>query len=340
MDEIGVASFGLYLPKATVSNEEIGNEFQIPPDIVLNKQGLKRKHISSSSEMPSDMGFYAANEAIQKFVEAGYSKNDIGALMYIGSQWKDYNLWLISTNLQERLGLRNAYSFDVSAMCAGMVMGLNLAKGMLMANKNIRSVLLVGASKESFIVNPKNRSTSWMDDFADAGVAAIVSRDAKGNKIMESEFLTDGSLSQAALIVPGGAKVPSFRNYCEADRPYIESLISKDEFKKKMEAVSLNNFKKVIEKSVEKSGITMSEVKMVFLNHMKPSFHRSLLDSLGIGPDRSVYLEEYGHSQSADQFIGLNVALEEGKFERGYIVLAAAGTGYVWGSTVIKWGEK
>jgi 3-oxoacyl-[acyl-carrier-protein] synthase-3 len=340
MDEVGVASFGLYLPKGKVGNEEIGREFQIPPDVVLNKQGLKSKHVSSPSEMPSDMAFYAAKNAIEKFVDAGFSKDDIGALMYIGSQWKDYNLWLISTNLQERLGLRNAYSFDVSAMCAGMVMGLNLAKGMLMANRNMRAVLLVGASKESFIVNPENKSTSWMDDFADAGVSAIVSRDARGNEIMESEFLTDGSLSEAALIVPGSARVPSFRDYCKADRPYIESLVSKEEFKRKMEAESLNNFRKVIEKSVKKSGISMSDIRMIFLNHMKPSFHRGLIESLGIDFDRSVYLDEYGHSQSADQFIGLNVALEERKFEEGYIVFAAAGTGYVWGSTVLKWGER
>ncbi|MGC8618434.1 MAG: 3-oxoacyl-ACP synthase [Thermoplasmata archaeon] len=335
----GIVSFGLYIPEKVVDYEQIGREFEIPPDVVLNKQGLRKKHISEREEMPSDMAFHAASEAIRQYTDGGFSKDDIHAIIYVGSQWKDYNLWLISTRLQELLGLRKAYSFDMSAMCAGMVMGLNLSKGMLLANKELEAVLLVGASKESYIVNPSNKSTSWMDDFADAGVAAIVQKDADRNVILESDFFTDGSLSEAALIVPGGAKNPSFERYCDLNRPYIDSLVPKEEFKRKMEAESLGNFRNVIERSVKKSGLKLSDIHMVFLNHMKPSFHRNLIASLGIDPRRSIYLEEFGHSQSADQFIGLRIALEEKRLVEGNIVFAAAGTGYVWGSTVIRWGR-
>lgn len=340
MGDPGIVSFGLYIPERYLNYEQIGKKFDIPPEVVLNKQGLRGKHVSETNEMPSDMAFYAASEAVKEYTDSGFSKDDIGVIIYVGSQWKDYNLWLISTHLQEKLGLKHAYSFDSSAMCAGMVMGLNLAKGILMANKELKAVLLVGASKESHIVNPGDKATSWMDDFADAGVAAIVRRDVDRNIILQSDFFTDGSLSEAALIVPGGARNPLFRDYCITGRPYIQSLVSKEEFKRKMEAESLANFRNVIERSVNKSGLNVSDIQLVFLNHMKPSFHKNLLESLGLEDGRSIYLEEFGHSQSADQFIGLKIALEARKLVSGNIVFAAAGTGYVWGSTVIKWGKQ
>ena len=188
MDNIGIISYGLYIPKNIITYKEISKAFNIPEDVVLNKQGLKKKHVSSESEMPSDMAFYAAKSALEKAEVMGINITDIGSIIYVGSQWKDYNVWLLSTYLQEKLGLKQAYSFDLSAMCAGMVTGLYLAKSMLLSDDSMKAVLLVGASKESYIVKPNDPNTSWMDDFADAGVAAVIAKGAKRNIILKSEF--------------------------------------------------------------------------------------------------------------------------------------------------------
>ncbi|MGB9762765.1 MAG: 3-oxoacyl-ACP synthase [Thermoplasmata archaeon] len=338
MNRIGIASYGIYIPEKVVTAKDISKEFNIPENIVIEKQGLKEKHISKENEMPSEMALRAAEIAIENAEKSGIEKNDIGAILYIGSQWKDYNVWLISTYLQEMLGLHKAYSLDISAMCAGMVSGLYIAKSILNSDTSIKSILLVGASKESYIVNPNDPKTTWMDDFADAGVAAIVSNNLDKNLILNSDFLTDGSLWAGTLLVTGGAKLPFDEKYCYNKRPYLESLLSKEEFKQKMESVSLKNFKNVILNAIKKSGLKKEDVKMVFLNHMKPSFHYELLKSIGLSDENSIYLNNYGHSQSADQFIGLDIAIKNKIFEKGNIVFAAAGTGYVWSATVIRWG--
>ncbi len=338
MDNIGIISYGIYIPKNIITSKEISKDFNIPEDVVVNKQGFKKKHVSYESETPSDMAFYAAKSALEKAEMIGVNMSDIGSIIYVGSQWKDYNVWLLSTYLQEKLGLKQAYSFDLSAMCAGMVTGLYLAKSILLSDDHMKAVLLVGASKESYIVKTNDPNTSWMDDFADAGVAAVIAKDTKKNIILKSDFMTDGSLSDGALIITGGAKVPFYQNYCVDKKVYLESLIPKEDFKRKMENVSLKNFKNVIQNSIQKSALKNEDVKMIFLNHMKPSFHIELLKSLNMPSSKSIYLDEYGHSQSADQFIGLDIALNKGLFKEGYIVFAAAGTGYVWSSTVIKWG--
>lgn len=338
MGSAGIAAYGLYVPRATVDARAIARRFHVPAEVVRVKQGIRQKHVSAPREMPSDMALRAARAALSQARDRGIERADIGLVIYVGSQWKDYHIWLMSTFLQDRLGIPDCFAFDLSAMCAGIVFGLSAAKKFLLADPDLRSVLLVGASKESYIVAPNDPTSRWMDNFADAGVAVVVARDLGRNEILGSDFLSDGSLSLAPVEVGGGARHPVYPAYTRARRVFAENLLPEATFRRRMEAVSLPNFARVIVRSVERSGLTPADVRMVFLNHMKRSFHRAILKAVGIGEDRSFYLEQYGHSQSADQILGLDRALAADRFSKGPVVMAAAGSGYVWGSTVVRWG--
>ena len=338
MVKVGIVSYGLYIPKTVQTAEDISAMYHIPLDVVREKQGLIIKHVSSRDEMPSDMAIRAARNALKKASREGMKKEDIGMILYVGSQWKDYHVWLMSTYIQDALGIGKAFSVDVSSMCTGMVFGLYLAKKILSSDRDIKAILLVGASKESYIVDPEDRSTNWMDNFADAGVAAVVARDWDKNVVLDSDFMSDGSLSFSVLQRGGGAKEPCYSGYCKKGVVYLEGLMDKEEMKSILNEKSVVNFKRVIERSIKKSGLDTSDLSKIFLNHMKPSFHHQILKSLRIVEGRSLYLDRFGHSQSADQFIALDQAIENEKFSGGYVVFAAAGTGYVWGSTVIRWG--
>lgn len=285
------------------------------------------------------MAIEAGKVAIEKASEEGIKKGDIGTIMYVGSQWKDYHVWLMSTFIQDALGIQNAFSVDLSAMCTGVVFGLYLAKKILSTGSENKAILLAGASKESYIVNPKDKASSWMNNFADAGVAAVVAPNYDRNVILNSDFMSDGSLSLSVLQRGGGAKEPCYKNYCSNGSVYLEGLMSKEEMKSILDKKSVVNFVKVINRSIQKSGISKRDISKIFLNHMKPSFHSEILRLLKIPKERSFYLEEFGHSQSADQFIALDQEIKKREFRGGNVAFAAAGTGYVWGSTIIRWGK-
>ncbi len=338
MVKVGIVSYGLYIPKTIQSADEISSMYHIPVDVVREKQGLISKHVSGRNEMPSEMAIKAARSALERASIEGVGKEDIGMILYVGSQWKDYHVWLMSTYIQDKLDIGKAFSVDISSMCTGMVFGLYLAKKILLSDKEHRAILLVGASKESYIVDPQDKSTNWMDNFADAGVAAVVARDWGENTILDSDFMSDGSLSFSVLERGGGAREPCYSEYCKKGAVYLEGLMDKEEMKTILNEKSVVNFKSVIEGSMKRSGIEAKDLSKIFLNHMKPSFHHQILKSLHIEEGKSFYLDRFGHSQSADQFIALDQVIEKEKFLRGNIVFAAAGTGYVWGSTVIRWG--
>jgi 3-oxoacyl-[acyl-carrier-protein] synthase-3 len=105
-------------------------------------------------------------------------------------------------------------------------------------------------------------------------------------------------------------------------------------------AVSLQNFKKVIQTAVENGGAHLSDIRFLALTHMKRSFTIEILNAIGLTPEQSVYLEDYGHIQSVDQVLALELGLAQGKIHPGdLIVFAGAGVGYTWSAAAIRWGK-
>ncbi|MGA8710977.1 MAG: 3-oxoacyl-[acyl-carrier-protein] synthase III C-terminal domain-containing protein [Thermoplasmata archaeon] len=338
MEGPGVVSYGLYQPRRWVSAKSIARQFRIPESVVVEKQGFRGKRVSARTEMPSAMALSAARSALSRARAQGVDPADIGLVVWCGSQWKDYHVWLASAYLQDRLHLPKAFAFDLSAMCAGSVFGLSLAKQFLNSDEDLRAVLLVGASKESYLIRPSDIQGRWMDNFADGGFSVVVARDCSRNRILGSDFLSDGSIALMAAEKYGGARFPASTAYARAGRAYLEGLMDEAKFRGIIERVSLPNFERVIRGSITKSGLRPEEVQLLILNHMKRSFQRAVLERVGVDARRSFYLEEFGHTQSADQFLALDQSLRRREFSSGPVVMAAAGAGYVWGSTVVQWG--
>jgi 3-oxoacyl-[acyl-carrier-protein] synthase-3 len=110
--------------------------------------------------------------------------------------------------------------------------------------------------------------------------------------------------------------------------------------KQRLEQKSMVNFIKVIRESVRKSGYKEEEISYIAMLHMKKSAHEYVLKELGLSPEQSIYLEEYGHIGQIDQILSLELALKEGKVKDGdLVVFVSAGIGYAWGASAIKWGK-
>ncbi len=90
---------------------------------------------------------------------------------------------------------------------------------------------------------------------------------------------------------------------------------------------------------MEVGGASLSDVRFLGITHMKRSFYLEILQAVGLTPEQSVYLEDYGHVQSVDQVLALELGLAAGKIQPGdLVVLAGAGTGYTWSAIALRWG--
>lgn len=144
------------------------------------------------------------------------------------------------------------------------------------------------------------------------------------NLVLGSALVSDGQFSMDVILPKAGRAL---------DVPNPSSM------KARLDPVSYANFMGVIRRAIEKSGCRMSDIRYLAATHMKRSIQRLLLNDLGLTEEQSFYLEDFGHVQSADQYIALKEGERLGRLKPGDLaVLVAAGIGYTWGASVVRWG--
>ena len=325
---IGVAATAAYLPDRWMTAAEIAAESGIPEDVIVEKFGLRGKHIAGPDEHVSDLSIGAARRLLD---EQQLDPRDVDAVIYFGSMWREYSVWQAAPWIAHRLGCENAVALEYANVSCGGPMALRLARNYMLSD-GLRTVLAVGASRESYLLDYKNERARFMFNFGDGAVAALLQRDADANELLGSYAITDGSLS-LQVKVPSGGSVEMNGGYRFLD------VADPAAMKMRLDEVSLPNFVRAAEGALERSAATLDDVGFLCGLHMKRSMHDELVRTLGIDPERTVYLDDTGHMSGVDPLLGLDRAAREGTLRDGELVLLlAAGTGYTWAASVVRWG--
>lgn len=333
--QIGIGAIGIYLPERIETAAEIAAQTGIPERVVSDKLGIVRKHVAGPDDQPSEMAARAAKQAL---AEAQIDPSDIDLLIYHGSEFKDYVVWSAAAKIQHLIGATNAYAYEIYALCAGAPLAIKVARDQMRADRYLRNVLLVSAARENDLVSYANERARFMFNFGAGGSAILLQRDAARNRVLESAVIVDGSFSENVVMRGGGSRYPASAATID-EQMHLLDVLQIDDMRDRLGIVSLPNFVRVIDQAVERSDATRKEIAFLAITHMKPSFHRELLAALGLRPDQSIYLDEYGHIQSVDQPLALKLAHARGLLHDGdLVVLAGAGTGYTWSATAVRWG--
>ncbi len=331
---VGIAGIGLYLPQQHMTAAALAAATSVPEDIITQKFGIRSKPVAGQDETTSYMGYMAAKEAL---AEAGIEPDQVDLLIWCGAQHKDYPCWLAGLNVAHRLGANRAWSFDMEAMCGSMMAAIDVAKSLMCARDDLRTVLLVSGYRNNDLISLEVPETRFMMDIGSAGSACVLVKNLGRNEVLASAFKGDGSLSEMCVVPVLGSKAWPPKPE-DTDKAHF---IVPDEaaFKKKLGEVTMPNFYAVIRESLKKSGLGERDIDYLAILHFKRSAHDAVLQELGLTSEQSVYLEEYGHLGQNDQLLSIKLGLQLGKIKEGSrIVMVGAGLGFVWASTVVRWG--
>jgi 3-oxoacyl-[acyl-carrier-protein] synthase III len=329
LSRVGLAATASYLPERWLTAAEIAELSGIPEQVLVEKFGLRGKHIAAPDEHVSDMSVEAAGRLL---AEAGVDPESIDVVMYFGSMWKDYPVWQAAPWIAYRLGCTSAYAVEYDNVSCGTPVALRLARDMLVAEPELRSVLAVAACRESYLLDYGNERSRFMFNFGDGAVAGLLLKDHAANEVLGCYGLTDGRFSLQVKVPSGGSVDP--------DGPERAlDVADPATMKEGLDEVSLSNFLRAAEGAVERSGATLAEVDVLCGIHMKRSMHEAIVSALGVDGSRTVYLDDTGHMSGVDPLLGLDRAVRAGDVKDGDLVLLlAAGTGYTWAASVIRWG--
>lgn len=325
MTRVGVAATATYLPERWLTAAEIAAASGIPEAVLVDKFGLRGKHVAAADEHVSDMSVAAGRALLE---ERGIDPESIDCVMYFGSMWKDYAVWQAAPWIAHRLGCTKAFAVEYDNVSMGSPVALRLAKALLVAEPDLRRVLLVAACRESHLLDYGNERSRFMFNFGDGAVAALLERDAP-NELLAAHALTDGSFSLQVKVEHGGSVAPDGYRYLDVADPAG--------MKEGLDVKSLPNFLAAAEGALAKSGLALADVDYLCGIHMKRSMHDEIVRTLGV--PRAAYLDDTGHMSGVDPLLALDRAVRAGDVRDGDVVLLlAAGTGYTWAATVVRWG--
>jgi 3-oxoacyl-[acyl-carrier-protein] synthase III len=210
MSRVGLLATAHYLPERWLTAAEVGAASDIPEDVIVAKFGLRGKHVAAEDEHASDLAVAAATRLLD---EQRLDPASIGAVVYYGSTWKDYPVWQAAPWIAHRLGCERAYAIEYDNVSMGTPVALRLAKAYLTAEPDLGSVLVVAASRESYLLDYANERSRFMFNFGDGAVAGLLTVDAGRNLLLGSHAITNGSFALQVKVPAGGDEqdVPELR---------------------------------------------------------------------------------------------------------------------------------
>jgi 3-oxoacyl-[acyl-carrier-protein] synthase-3 len=327
---VSLSATASYLPERWMSAAEVAERSGIPEPVIVNKFGLRGKHIAAEDEHVSDLSVHAATALLD---ETDFDPEQIDVVMYYGSMWKDYSVWQAAPWIAHRIGATHAYAVEYDNVSCGTPVALRIARDMLRAEDELDTILVVAACRESYLLDYGNERSRFMFNFGDGAVAGLLVRDGARNELLGCHGITDGSFSLQVKVPSGGSVSPNggYRFLDVADPA---------EMKEGLDRVSLANFVAAARGALERSNATLADIGYLCGIHMKPSMHRALVAELGLEPDRAAYLDDTGHMSGVDPLLAFDRAARAGKLDNGELVLMlAAGTGYTWAASVVRWGD-
>ncbi len=331
---MGILATGTYVPEGRMTSAQLAAATGIPEAIVREKLGVHCKPMPGPDDHPCAMGARAARQALAK---ADVDPLEIDVIISISEEYKEHPLMVSGIKIQQLVGARNAWAVDVAQRCCTTISALKLAKGLMMADASVKTILLAGGYRNGDLIDYANPRVSFMYSLAAAGGAILLRRNMDHNLVKHAHLISDGDFADDVHVHAGGTVAPVAAEHLGTGAMMLD-VTDVQAMKARLATRSHPNFLKVIRGAATGSGF--SGLDYLGLLHMKRSAHRAVLGEMGLTEAESVYLEDYGHMGQLDPIFCLEMGERSGRLRSGHrAVLASAGVSYAWGAVGVQWGH-
>ncbi|MBW2702049.1 MAG: 3-oxoacyl-ACP synthase [Deltaproteobacteria bacterium] len=347
---VGIEGLGIYLPEHRHTAAFISERSGVPRQVLETKFGLKSKAVPGPGDHTVAMAARAAETAIER---AGVNPEDIDLVIWAGEVHAERPMQTYGIKLQNEVGATRAWAFDINQRCGTFMLAMSLAKSQMATDPACERVLIASGYRNCDLIDYSNPRSRFMFNLAAGGAAVLLRRNHKANIILETSRITDGRFADdvyvpgGGTVIPlttaGGGHIPASANRVLKDQLGYLDVPDPEGMKKRLDKLSMSNFIRVVDESLERSGYQRKDIDYLGLLHMKDSAFRYVSEQLGVDPEKqTTYYDEFvhlGHMGQNDGIVAIEMGLKHKKIHPGsLVVLAAAGIGYAWNATTIKWG--
>jgi len=318
-----VLGCGSYLPARRVSNEDLTKVVDTSDEWIVQRTGIRARHIAADGELTSDLAIAAARAAL---AHARVDAQSID-LIVLATSTPDNTFPASAVVVQAELGITQGAAFDLQAVCSGFVYGLATADGLLRAGVHKRA-LVIGAETFSRILDWTDRGTCVL--FGDgAGAVVMEGQQQPGTRedrgILTSHLRSDGR-HRNKLFVDGGPSSTGTVGHLRME--------GKEVFRFAVGAIT-----DVIKDVFRDTGYTAEDLDWFVPHQANKRIIDGSAHKLGIAPEKVVTtVDRHGNTSAASIPLALDVAIKDGRIKRGDLVLLEAmGGGFTWGAALVRW---
>jgi 3-oxoacyl-[acyl-carrier-protein] synthase-3 len=324
---VSIIGTGSYVPEKVLTNRDLEKIVDTSDDWIYSRTGMRERHIAAADQATSDLGTEAARAAL---ADAGISAGEID-LLIVATLSPDMLFPSTACFVQEQIGAKNAFCYDLGAACSGFLYALDNARNQI-ASGAVKTALVIGAEKMSTFIDWNDRSTCIL--FGDGAGAAVLQAGGEGRGIMASAMGSDGSLADLLWTPGGGSRNPSSQEMIDQGQQYLK-MQGREVFKHAVVRMA-----EALTQALEKNNIKLDEIKCFIPHQANIRIIDAISKRLGVADRMYTNVEKYANTSSAALAIALDEAVKDGTIQRGDLVaLTVFGGGFTWGANVLEWGK-
>lgn len=311
---------GSYLPPHVVTNDEFSQRLDTSDQWIVERTGIHSRHLVDDIETTSDM----ATKASQKAIEAAAIKPSDIELIIFATTTPDKILPTAACLLQKNLGLIDVPTFDLGAACAGFIYGLSVADQFIRCG-TYRTVLVVGAESMSSITDWNDRATCVL--FGD-GAGAVVLQASEEPGILSTQIKADGRHEDKMSVATG------FSSRRKESEPTYVRMQGKEVFRFAVQALG-----DIAEEALAANQMSKEAIDWFIPHQANARIITATAKRLGVSMDKVILtVGEHANTSAASVPLALDVAVRDGRIQRGHLILLEAfGGGFVWGSALVRY---
>jgi len=322
-----ISALGTYVPPRLLTNEDLEKMVDTNHDWIMDRTGIRERHIADKGVATSDLSVQAAKKALS---ERGLKPADLEAIL-VATVTPDMLFPSTACLVQHKLGAKGAWGFDLSAACSAFVYALQVGAQFIATGAHKR-VMVIGADVMSSIIDYTDRATCVI--FGD-GAGAVILEPAEDDSVGMIDFIheVDGS-GGCSLYMPGGGSLhPASHETVDKKMHYVHQdgqAVFKFAVRKQAE---------ICEKILQRNGLKGSDIDAFIPHQANRRIITATADRLGLKPESVIInIDCYGNTTAGTVPLAMDTARQEGRLKKGDLVLlASVGAGFTVGATLLRW---
>ena len=309
-----------YLPKNVISNYELENSLDTTNKWIIERTGIKQRHIATDNVLASDLAILATKKLLNQHPNSSID------VIIATTTTPDRHFPSVACKVQQAFFAKTHIpAFDVQAVCSGFLYGLEVSDNFIKSGK-YKTILLVSTEKMSTILNWEQRNTAIL--FGDGAGAVLIKRSESNSESRIIDIITHANGTHYNVL-----QTTTFQNILLGEKCSIE-MKGQDLFKH-----AVHHMSNTIKTLLIRNNLEASKVKFIVPHQANKRILDSIEKNLNVDKNKIVVtVDKHANCSSASIPLALNHLLENNQLQKGdLIILVAFGAGLTWGATLIKW---